>query len=332
MSAHLVFKACILAVLMLLSPIKNCSPITKLFLVSAWCWDGWFGSGAVEAAPQPLVRAAALHVTARGLAPLKMCTRPSAGPATTIEAELPFVVSSSLLTNGTFSYEGFGARYASRRAYRAAAEAWRARLPERLRGFTVSDVVVLPPDARGVVACRHRLAFDAPVPPSFLPAQRARIASAQLTRTADGLVPVEAVVASTLWLDGEGRVARIVEQLAFDPSSVTETIAHYEINYARRMALLAEPGGTAAIDSPIAVARAWWGSLRELTRRELDENNARSASDEQRVLGGGEPLSDAEFDRVFAVFVGKNFLAGGAIGGAVYLAARALRENAQNLF
>ena len=169
-------------------------------------------------------------------------------------------------------YRGFGVRLNGRQAYVDAAAAWRQALPERLRSLEVSEKVVLPPDARSIVAARYRVGFDAPVPPQVLPAQRARVRRAELQLTPEGLVPVSARVACTLQLDAEGRVVRHTEELAVDPFAVYATIAHFELVYARRLAL----------DSPRVAA--YCGALRELTRQ------ARCATDCRRQCHCATPV------------------------------------------
>ena len=57
----------------------------------------------------------------------------------------------------------------------------------------------------------------------------------------------------------------------------------------------------------------------------------RRESDELRVFDGGssdDGLSDGEFERWFAIFLGRNFLLGGLGGGALYLILRVLKEGA----
>ena len=117
-------------------------------------------------------------------------------------------------------------------------------------------------------------------------------------------------------LDGEGRVVRHTERLAVDPFAVDATIAHFELCYARCLAVES--------NSPLAPVVAYWRALRELTRQELDEVVRRSRTDELRVLeGGGDGgVTDEEFERWFFGFVGKNLVAGGAMGAALYFAAK----------
>lgn len=230
--------------------------------------------------------------------------------------ELPFLQSPELLADDII-YRGFGAQYKGRQAYAAAAAAWKRELPARLRDFVVSDKVALPADGRGYITSRYKVSFLAPVPLQVLPAQRARIEQANLTRTADGLVPVEAKIACTLRLDAMGRVAECSEYLTIDPFAVTATIAHFELCYHRSLAAVG--GGT----SPLDAARAYWAALRELTRRELEEVKrlADSGDDELRAIAGGD-LTDDEFERWFALFVARNFLIGGAIGAVAVAALR----------
>lgn len=235
-------------------------------------------------------------------------------------------------------YAGFGVNLRGREAYVRAAQKWQSKLPMRLQKFTVDSVTVLPPDARSLVAARYRVTFEAPVPLQVLPAQRARIANANLTRTSDGLVPVEARVAVSLEIErATGKVRRFSESLAVDPFAVTATIAHFELIYARRLiVLLLEAEGGQGDGSGVAWtteltlrARAYWGALRELTRQELSEIVRRQSreSDELRVLGGDDgSVSDAEFERWFTGFVVKNFAIGGGFGAILYVAAKALRE------
>ena len=171
-----------------------------------------------------------------------------------LEESLPFVSDPELVAPDV-EYRGFGVRLDGRQAYIDAATAWRQALPTRLRALEISEKVVLPPDARSIVAARYRVGFEAPVPPQVLPAQRARVSRAELELTPEGLVPVSARVACTLLLDAEGRVVRHTEALAVDPFAVDATIAHFELAYARRIAL-----------DPRRVV-AYWGALRELTRQ-----------------------------------------------------------------
>lgn len=239
-----------------------------------------------------------------------------------LPAALPFVLDPDLLADSVV-YNGFGQALRGRAEYMAASTAWASKLPA-LPDFEVRAISVLPPDSRRRVSARYTLAFAAPIPLQVLPAQRARIRRAdeagELNRTADGLVRVTAVVASTLTLDGEGRVVRHDENLAVDPFAVTATVASFELHYARRLALLPA--------SPTSYFAAYWGSLRALTRSELDEALRREKSDELAVLEGREDggLSEREFEGWFTRFVVRNFLIGGIFGGCLYYAAKAIRE------
>ena len=74
--------------------------------------------------------------------------------------------------------------------------------------------------------------------------------------------------------------------------------------------------------------RAYWATLRELTRQELSElvRRQRQESDELRVLDGDGGVSDEEFERWFAGFVAKNFAIGGGFGAVLYFTVKALRD------
>lgn len=244
----------------------------------------------------------------------------------TIQDELPFISSDSVLAEDIV-YRGYGAELRGRSVYQAAVDAWSRELPTRLNSFEVADKVVLPADSRGRINGRYKLRFLAPVPPQVLPAQRERVLQANLTRTADGLVAVEATIACTLQLDSNGRVTSCAEYLTIDPFAVTATIAHFELCYWR--ALVASSSSS---QSPLAIAQAYWAALRELTRRELEEvkKQATAEDDELRALDGGE-LSNSDFERWFAIFVARNFLAGGAIGAVAYAVARTVKEAAEGL-
>ena len=171
-----------------------------------------------------------------------------------------------------------------------------------------------------------------------LPAQRARIANANLTRTADGLIPVEARIAATLEIDRDtGKVRRMTEELAVDPFAVTATVAHFEFVFARRLVLLQLDQADGCTDGRVAAgglgdlvlrARSYWATLRELTRQELSEivRRQRQESDELRVLDADGGVSDEEFERWFAGFVVKNFAIGGGFGAVLYFTAKALRD------
>eukprot|EP00966_Prymnesium_polylepis_P160672 3713789-Prymnesium_polylepis.1 len=228
-----------------------------------------------------------------------------------LEQTLPFVRDPALVAPDV-EYRGFGVTLRGRAAYVEAANAWHVALPARLRSFEVSEKIVLPPDARSIVAARYRVGFEAPVPPQVLPAQRSRVARAELRLTPDGLVPVGAKVACTLVLDAEGRILRHTEALAVDPFAVDATIAHFEFAFARLR----------AIDYGGGLVGAYWGALRELTRQELDEVVRRSRSDELQVLEGDGGVTDEEFERWFVGFIAKNLVAGGAIGAALYFAGK----------
>ena len=243
-------------------------------------------------------------------------------PLPAISDQLPFLCDYEALGEDVV-YKGFGATLLGRDQYVATSRAWREDLPNRLRALHIRDKVVLPPDARGFISARYVIAFEAPVPPQILPAQRARVANAALERTADGKVCVEARVACTVQLDSKGRVIRHTEALAVDPFAVTATIAHFELVYARHLAVAIGR----AHPSPLDAAIAWWVALRELTRQELDEVVRRSRSDELVVLeGADEGVSDAEFNEWFAVFVGRNFLSGALIGATAYYALKTIGE------
>jgi hypothetical protein len=235
----------------------------------------------------------------------------------------PFVREADL--DDSCEYQGFGIRLSGREACNKAFSSWKGQLPVRLRNFAVSDITVLPPDARSVISARYTVSFEAPVPPQVLPAQRARIASANLTRTADGRVPVKARIAVTILVDSKtGKVKRHTEALAVDPFAVTATIAHFEYVYARQLSLRIPQ---AVDESILARVVSYWATLRELTRQELDEIVRRSRPDELVVLEGADTgVTDSEFERWFTGFVVRNFLVGGAFGAALYYSSRALRE------
>jgi len=236
--------------------------------------------------------------------------------------ELPFVQNEELLAHD-ITYSGFGFECAGRDSYAAACTAWQRELPTRLHNFHISDKTFLPADSRGVINGRYKISFLAPVPPQLLPAQRARVMQANLTRTTDGLVAVCATIACTVQLDKSGRVRAFTEYLAIDPFAVTATIAHFELCYARTIATLRNQR------SPLAITRAYWAALRELTRRELEEvkRQAVADDDELRALDGGGELSDGDFERWFAVFVVRNFAVGSAIGALAYVVLRTVRDS-----
>jgi len=232
---------------------------------------------------------------------------------------LPYLTEESLLAEN-IRYTGFGQAFEGRCAYIAASRAWADQLPERLKAFNITECTgIIQP--RRIVA-RYAVSFSAPVPLQVLPAQRSRLAAAKLERSADGRVQVRAIVAVNLRLDGEGRVVEHTESLAADPFAVSTTISNFEMLLARRLALEVPSGQPA---SPLALARAYWGSLRELTRRELGEAVRRSRSDEESVLAGAdEGVTDAEFDAWFVRFVARNFLIGAALPASFYAVAKVM--------
>lgn len=244
----------------------------------------------------------------------------------TLEESFPFLRAEDCADD--VQYKGFGVSLSGRDAYVFAAAIWQAQLPMRLKNFAVSEKTLLPADSRSIVSARYKVAFEAPVPPAVLPAQRARIANANLTRTVDGLVPVEARIAATLEVDRTGKVRRFRESLAVDPFAVTATIAHFELLYSRRLSLL-EAQGTPGVGSYAFRVRAYWAALRELTRQELTEivRRGRRESDELRILGGQDDgVTDEEFERWFTGFIIKNFAIGGGFGAVLYYTIKALRE------
>ena len=240
--------------------------------------------------------------------------------------DLPFVIDAERVAEDV-NFRAFGVTLNGRAEYVRSQELWQQQLSERLRKFEISDKTILPPD-RGTVIGRYRVSFEAPVPPQYMPEQRARLARANLTTTEDGYAPVEALIACTIELDRDGRVRRHVEQLAVDPFAVTATIAHFEYVFARQMAVRRD-------DGLLAVPTSYWLSLRELTRRELNEVvvQSRRGTDLSALQGGqaDAEVSDEEFERWFAVYLGRNFLAGGAIGAVAYGLVRALKEGADLL-
>ena len=253
----------------------------------------------------------------------------SSVPLSELTESLPFAVGPELLSEAV-EYRGFGVSLQGRSEYTSAQAAFERQIPSRLRHFAVSDVQLLPADGRGLMVGRYTVSFAAPVPPQYMPEQRRRLARANLTRTADGLAPVEARIACTLRIDPTtGLVLSHTESLAVDPFAVTATIAHFEYCYARQLALSVSAAET---PGPLDIATAYYRALRELTRRELDwvvKENRRGS--DVAALQGGDPdadVTDAEFERWFAVYVGRNFVAGGALGAVAYLAIRALREGA----
>ena len=279
-------------------------PTTRRHILLA-CWIAQ--ASALQAVLRTPSRSAA------GRTPLLFCTeRPPL-------EEIPFLCDGTLLADN-IKFRGYGQHITGRTDYLAASTAWRDMLRQKLQAFEVTDVVVLPPDARSVVSARYMVSFEAPVPPQVLPGQRARVAQAQLSLTDEGLLPVSARIAVVLQLDSEGRVVSHSESLAVDPFAVGATIAHFELVYARRLAV--------SSGSALAIATAYWAALRELTRQELDEIVRRSRTDELAVLQGGrdDGVTDAEFERWFLRFVGGNFLAGSAIGAALYYALKGLAQ------
>ena len=282
---------------------------------------------ALAVTPHPVLRAS------RALRPPPLL---SASPAPQGYMDsFPFLCEEECLE--TMEYRGFGVALSGREAYSAAAASWKSTLPLRLKDFDIRGQTILPPDARSIVSARYTVSFTAPVPPQVLPAQRARVRNANLTRTADGLIPVEARVAATLEIDREtGKVRKMTEELAVDPFAVTATIAHFEYVYARRLVLLqlAQASGDATgtdaggLGGLTLRARAYWATLRELTRQELSEivRRQQRESDELRVLDGDAGVSDEQFERWFAGFVVKNFVFGGGFGAVLYFAAKALRD------
>lgn len=243
---------------------------------------------------------------------------------------LPFLSVSELLSDDV-EYSGLGLSFSGRDAYVSAASKWRKALPTRLPNFECSDVTVLPPDARGIVNCRYRLSFDAPVPPAVLPGQRRRLAAAQLVQTPAGRTRVTAIVVATLQLDGETqRVRRVAEQLVADPFAVTTSIAHFELLNARVVALMSEDSSP-LIREPLA----YWQAMRGMMRIELEESVRQSQSDEARVLAdegaGSGGVSDAEFEAKFRVYIFRVFLLGASAPALAFAAAKALRAAVDSL-
>lgn len=238
-----------------------------------------------------------------------------------IAQTFPFISNDALLAKDVL-YSGFGQRTRGIESYPGPALS--QHLASRLQGFRISDKVVLPPDSRRRISARYTVAFEAPVPLQVLPAQRRRVADANLTLTPAGLLPVEARVACTIDLDERGLITRHTEAIAVDPFAVTATVAHYNLLFERKMCTTIGEKRASALD----VAAGWWVALRELTRQELNEvvSRERRESDELRVLGDTDDLSDGEFERWFAIFIGRNFLVGGLGGAALYGVLRALKE------
>lgn len=231
---------------------------------------------------------------------------------------LPFLSSSQLAERVT--YTGLGRYLVGREAVASAASRWRSTLPTRLEGFAVEGKTILPPDSRGVVSCRYKLSFTAPVPPAVLPGQRRRLDAAKLTYTADGRTRVTAIVAAQLQLDQAGRVSRHTETLLADPFAVTTSIAHFELLNARAIALAATPP---IVREPLA----YWDALRAMMRIELEESVRRSRTDELAVLEGADAsVSDEEFEAQFRLYIARIFLLGAAGPAVVFAIARLLRE------
>lgn len=252
-----------------------------------------------------------------------------ANQASTLESiseALPFLGAKAELLSNDVTYTGLGQSFFGRDEYVAAAGQWRDVLPSRLRNLECYDKILLPPDARGVVSCRYRLSFDAPVPPAVLPGQRRRLDAAQLERTADGRTRVAAIVSATLELDETGRVRSHSETLVADPFAVTTSIAHFELLNARAVALLDVP----------AMARepfAYWEAMRGMMRIELEESSRLTRSDEAAVLDGGRSagVSDEEFEAKFRLYIAQIFAIGFCLPAGAFLAAKLLRAAMESI-
>ena len=239
-----------------------------------------------------------------------------------ISESLPFLDDVALLT-ADCEYSGLGSSFAGSAECASAAALWRSALPQRLPNFECTAKFALPADARGVVSCRYKIAFDAPVPPAVLPGQRRRLEAARLTVSADGRTRVTASVVGTLALDPEsGRVRRISERLVGDPLAVETSIAHFELLNARAVARLPE-----AMPPPAREPLAYWDALRGMMRIELEElrRREREQSDELSVLTDDDGVTDDDFEASFRAYLLRIFLLGAAGPLAVYVFAKVLR-------
>ena len=239
-----------------------------------------------------------------------------------ISESLPFLDDVALLTDDC-EYSGLGSSFAGGAECASAAALWRSALPQRLPNFECTAKFALPADARGVVSCRYKIAFDAPVPPAVLPGQRRRLEAARLTVSADGRTRVTASVVGTLALDPEsGRVRRISERLVGDPLAVETSIAHFELLNARAVARLPE-----ALPPPAREPLAYWDALRGMMRIELEElrRREREQSDELSVLTDDAGVTDDDFEASFRAYLLRIFLLGAAGPLAVYVFAKVLR-------
>ena len=239
-----------------------------------------------------------------------------------ISESLPFLDDAALLSDDC-EYSGLGSSFAGSAECASAAALWRSALPQRLPNFECTAKFALPADARGVVSCRYKIAFDAPVPPAVLPGQRRRLEAARLTVSADGRTRVTASVVGTLALDPEsGRVRRISERLVGDPLAVETSIAHFELLNARAVARLPE-----ALPPPAREPLAYWDALRGMMRIELEElrRREREQSDELSVLTDDAGVTDDDFEASFRAYLLRIFLLGAAGPLAVYVFAKVLR-------
>jgi len=230
---------------------------------------------------------------------------------------LPFITDPELLADGVI-YTGLGARLVGKAAYLEGVRQLSGVLPQRLRALEVDSMTVLPPDGRRTVSARWLFRFEAPVPPAVLPAQRARLARAQLEQTADGWTVVTAQISATLVLDEAGRVLRHTESLVADPFAVTNSIAHFNLLNARAHALEASPAFR-----PLSEPLAYWSALRGMMRIELEEAVRRSQTEDLAALEGEPSVSDEQFERKFRMFVLTNLLTGAALPAAAYLFVKA---------
>lgn len=266
-------------------------------------------------------------------------------PIDALRSALPFIDDERLLAENV-RYTGLGLTLPDRAAYADAASKWRATLPTRLRNFEITDVVVLPPDGRGVCSLRYKLSFDAPVPPAVLPGQRRRLAAANLQVSPDGRTRVTAVVVGSLTLDASRtRVVRHVESLAADPFAVLTSIAHFELLNARALAMMmtsssstataaaddettSDPG-KASMPSVVAEPLAYWSALRGMMRLELEEATRRAQTDEMSVLSGGAgddgEVSDEQFESQFRLYIARIFLLGAAGPAVAFGVAKLIR-------
>ena len=267
-----------------------------------------------NAAPLLLTTAALLRQPLRRSLPMNAVDTLEA-----LSSELPFLTTADLLSEDV-EYTGLGLTLSGRDACMAAASCWSASLPERLRDFTIEDLTVLPPDGRGIVYCRYRISFDAPVPPAVLPGQRRRLAAAQLT-IKGGRTRVSALVAANLQLDGDGRCRKFRETLVADPFAVETSIAHFELLNARAIALEPLSSKTPLVREPLAYVSA----LRGMMRLELEEAKRRSRSDELSVLEVDDGVSDDEFEAQFRVYMLRIFALGFMPGAAAFALAKLLR-------